>query len=61
MMQVLATDMSKHIEHLAEIKTLLEAKHVANDGILVLDEYSERLAVSCLLLKGGTTPETTEI
>ena len=43
--QVLATDMSKHFKHLGELKTLLETKKVANDGILVLDKYSERSEV----------------
>ena len=43
--QVLATDMSKHFKHLGELKTLLETKKVANDGILVLDKYSDRSEV----------------
>ena len=37
--------MSKHFKHLGELKTLLETKKVANDGILVLDKYSDRSEV----------------
>ena len=43
--QVLATDMAKHFKHLGELKTLLETNKVANDGILVLDKYSDRTEV----------------
>ena len=42
---VLATDMARHLEHLGELKTLLETKKVANEGILVLDKYKDRLEV----------------
>ena len=44
-MQVLATDMSVHFKHLAELKTLLETKKLTNDGILELDNYKERSEV----------------
>ena len=37
--------MSKHFKHLGELKTLLESKKVANDGILVLDKYGDRSEV----------------
>ena len=43
--QVLATDMSVHFKHLAELKTLLETKKLTNDGILELDNYKERSEV----------------
>jgi len=43
---VLATDMARHLKHLGELKTLLETKKVANEGILVLDKYKDRLEVS---------------
>ncbi len=43
--QVLATDMAKHLGNLAEVKTLVETKKVSNNGILVLDEYSDRMSV----------------
>ncbi len=45
-LQVLATDMSKHFKHLGELKTLLETQKVANDGILQLDKYSDRSEVN---------------
>ena len=44
-MQVLATDMSVHFQHLAELKTLLETKALTNDGILELDNYKDRSEV----------------
>ena len=44
-LQVLATDMSVHFKHLAELKTLLETKTLTNDGILELDTYKERSEV----------------
>ena len=43
---VLATDMSKHFKHLGELKTKVETKKVANEGILLLDKYSDRSEVS---------------
>jgi cAMP-specific phosphodiesterase 4 len=47
---VLATDMSKHFKHLGELKTMVETKKVANDGILQVDKYSERSEIlQCLL------------
>ena len=42
---VLATDMSKHLKHLGELKTMVETKKVAYDGILTLDKYSDRSEV----------------
>ena len=38
--------MSRHFLHLGELKTLLETKKVANDGILVLDKYRDKSEVS---------------
>lgn len=47
---VLATDMARHFKHLGELKTLLETKKVANDGILVLEKYHDRSEVlQCLI------------
>lgn len=43
---VLATDMTKHLQHLGELKTMVETKKVANDGILILDKYSDRSEVT---------------
>ncbi|KAF8571865.1 hypothetical protein P879_00181 [Paragonimus westermani] len=43
---VLATDMSKHMSLLADLKTMVETKKVAGSGILTLDNYSDRMQVS---------------
>ena len=43
---VIATDMSKHFQHLGELKTMVETKKVTNDGVLQVDKYSERSEVS---------------
>ena len=43
---VLATDMSKHVKHLGDVKTMVETKKVVYDGILHLDKYTERSEVS---------------
>ena len=40
--------MAKHFKHLGELKTLLETNKVANDGILVLDKYSDRTEVGMM-------------
>lgn len=43
--QVLATDMSKHINYLADMKTMVETKKVTSLGVLLLDNYSDRIQV----------------
>ena len=43
---VLATDMSKHFQHLGELKTMVETKMVTNGGLLQVEKYSERSEVS---------------
>src|SRR5580693_4288012 len=43
-MQVLATDMSKHMSLLADLKTMVESKKVAGQG-LILEKYNDRLQV----------------
>lgn len=43
--QVLATDMSKHMSLLADLKTMVETKKVASLGVLLLDNYSDRIQV----------------
>ena len=48
--KVLATDMSKHMNLLADLKTMVETKKVTSSGVLLLDNYSDRIQVS--LLKG---------
>ena len=42
---VLATDMSKHMSLLADLKTMVETKKVAGSGVLLLDNYSDRIQV----------------
>lgn len=43
--QVLATDMSKHMSLLADLKTMVETKRVTSLGVLLLDHYSDRIQV----------------
>jgi len=45
MTQVLATDMSKHMQLLANLKTMVETKKVASSGVLMLDNYTDRIQV----------------
>ena len=49
---VLATDMSKHMSLLADLKTMVETKKVAGSGVLLLDNYNDRIQVN--------TPSQTE-
>nr|XP_033810475.1 cAMP-specific 3',5'-cyclic phosphodiesterase 4C isoform X2 [Geotrypetes seraphini] len=42
---VLATDMSKHMSLLADLKTMVETKKVTSLGVLLLDNYSDRIQV----------------
>ncbi|XP_038049560.1 cAMP-specific 3',5'-cyclic phosphodiesterase 4C-like isoform X2 [Patiria miniata] len=42
---VLATDMSKHMSLLADLKTMVESKKVAGSGVLLLDNYNDRMMV----------------
>ena len=44
-LQVLATDMSKHMSLLADLKTMVETKKVAGSGVLLLDNYTDRIQV----------------
>uniref|UniRef100_A0A8C7ZKK8 Phosphodiesterase n=1 Tax=Oryzias sinensis TaxID=183150 RepID=A0A8C7ZKK8_9TELE len=58
---VLATDMSKHINFLADMKTMVETKKVTNLGVLLLDNYSDRIQVlqnmvHCADLSNPTKP-----
>lgn len=52
--QVLATDMSKHMTLLADLKTMVETKKVTSSGVLLLDNYTERIQVSHCTLPGFT-------
>lgn len=45
-LQVLSTDMSKHMSLLADLKTMVETKKVAGSGVLLLDNYTDRIQVS---------------
>lgn len=47
--QVLATDMSKHMSLLADLKTMVETKKVTSSGVLLLDNYTDRMQVRCPL------------
>lgn len=51
--QVLATDMSKHMSLLADLKTMVETKKVAGSGVLLLDNYTDRIQVSAAELSRG--------
>ncbi|XP_031433186.1 cAMP-specific 3',5'-cyclic phosphodiesterase 4D-like isoform X1 [Clupea harengus] len=42
---VLATDMSKHMNLLADLKTMVETKKVTSSGVLLLDNYCDRIQV----------------
>lgn len=58
---VLATDMSKHMSLLADLKTMVETKKVAGSGFLLLDNYTERIQVlqnmlHCADLSNPTKP-----
>lgn len=59
--QVLATDMSKHMQLLANLKTMVETKKVATSGVLMLDNYTDRIQVlqnmiHCADLSNPTKP-----
>lgn len=47
---VLSTDMSKHMSLLADLKTMVETKKVAGSGVLLLDNYTDRIQVNSLSL-----------
>ena len=47
-LQVLATDMSKHMDHLADLKTMVETRKVSGNGFLNLESYADRIQV-CLI------------
>ena len=37
--------MSKHMSLLADLKTMVESKKVAGSGVLLLDNYTDRIQV----------------
>ncbi|XP_030381419.1 cAMP-specific 3',5'-cyclic phosphodiesterase isoform X4 [Scaptodrosophila lebanonensis] len=58
---VLSTDMSKHMSLLADLKTMVETKKVAGSGVLLLDNYTDRIQVlenlvHCADLSNPTKP-----
>ena len=58
---VLSTDMSKHMSLLANLKTMVETKKVAGSGIILLDNYTDRIQVlenlvHCADLSNPTKP-----
>ncbi|NXN19797.1 PDE4A phosphodiesterase, partial [Indicator maculatus] len=61
LLQVLATDMSKHMTLLADLKTMVETKKVTSSGVLLLDNYTDRIQVlrtmvHCADLSNPTKP-----
>lgn len=59
--QVLSTDMSKHMSLLADLKTMVETKKVAGSGVLLLDNYTDRIQVVILKnLYSKKTPKKTK-
>ena len=59
---VLATDMSKHMSLLADLKTMVETKKVAGSGVLLLDNYNDRIQVRLFFFsKGDFTVEFPKI
>ena len=50
---VLSTDMSKHMSLLADLKTMVETKKVAGSGVLLLDNYTDRIQVKLKITKNN--------
>ncbi|ESN90544.1 hypothetical protein HELRODRAFT_70801, partial [Helobdella robusta] len=42
---VLATDMNKHMDHLAHLKTMVETRKISNNTTLGLENYGERIQI----------------
>jgi len=58
---VLATDMSKHMRLLADLKTMVESKKVTGNNIIMLESYDDRIQVlqnmiHCADLSNPTKP-----
>ena len=45
LLQVLATDMNKHMEHVAHLKTMVETRRISGCGKLSMDSYGDRIQV----------------
>lgn len=51
--------MSKHMSLLADLKTMVETKKVTSSGVLLLDNYTDRIQVRtffCGVCKSAVTP-----
>lgn len=44
--------MSKHMSLLADLKTMVETKKVTSSGVLLLDNYTDRIQVRTLIVSG---------
>ncbi len=60
-MQVLATDMQKHMTLLADLKTMVETKKVSGNGVFLMDNYTDRIEIlqnmiHCADLSNPTKP-----
>lgn len=53
--QVLATDMSKHMSLLADLKTMVETKKVTSSGVLMLDHYNDRIQVCVFIIQQNSS------
>ena len=42
--------MSKHMSLLADLKTMVETKKVAGSGVLLLDNYTDRIQVGIMVV-----------
>lgn len=42
---MLATDMMKHMTLLADLKTMVEAKKVAGNNVIILEKYNDKIQV----------------
>lgn len=50
--------MSKHMSLLADLKTMVETKKVAGSGVLLLDNYTDRIQVlENLVITDNSIPE----
>lgn len=57
---VLATDMSKHMSLLAELKTMVETKKVTGSGVIELESYQNRMTVLQNMLHCADLSNTTK-
>ena len=57
---VLATDMSKHMSLLAELKTMVETKKVTGSGVIDLESYQNRMIVLQNMLHCADLSNTTK-